>query len=339
MMQCIEVTNKLSLFFDGRLDADIEARIREHLEQCPPCCAALEELKTGSDLLRSINEVQFDHEFNSVLGDKIYRESRRLHKISFKARYVWAALGIFSLGLGVAAGHMMAKRQTPAVVQQPSIEMTAMPKPTIASRLVAQKAPATNPDRSAVPLLSVGSVSGVRFLNRHIDTIRNLSPKGDLALSSASLSKIEQDMQHMQEQLIPNLNDPALKQALTNYTGLLEDLIVAARQMDLADPAADRVVNASQRLEEMNPHLARVEKLLGQREIAYEFVVRNEPLEETVKILKKRWPNGVRIEYTSDGRFLRRVYIDKKVLEEDSRYKPIILKQCKLMPDVIQVNE
>jgi len=72
-MNCHKAKESISLFLDERLGPEQQARLNEHLEQCPDCAGYLEDLRQGLAMLREEGLEQPSENFEWNLKRKIQR--------------------------------------------------------------------------------------------------------------------------------------------------------------------------------------------------------------------------------------------------------------------------
>ncbi len=83
-MKCTEIRERLSEYIDGFMDAETEARVREHLSSCKTCSGELESLKALVKELGDLDPVEAPSDFLARLHEKMERPfglSKILHAL------------------------------------------------------------------------------------------------------------------------------------------------------------------------------------------------------------------------------------------------------------------
>ncbi len=86
--RCGKVRELLSAYLDGELDPATRAAVEEHLRECGPCGAELEELKAASAFVQDLPEAELPEDFHPALVRRVRAEARLI-----RARSVARAAG------------------------------------------------------------------------------------------------------------------------------------------------------------------------------------------------------------------------------------------------------
>ncbi len=100
-MDCAEVFRKLSPFQDNELEAEVHARVKEHLSGCEGCKKEFEELIKINEILLSADNVESSENFDAevMAGINRYREKRHSGKFAFAYSFIFALFFVFGVFL------------------------------------------------------------------------------------------------------------------------------------------------------------------------------------------------------------------------------------------------
>ncbi len=98
-MECKKIQDNLSLYFDGKLEAEESLKVEEHIKVCANCKNILTEYTAIKNLIQSVEEIEPREGAFNQIKVRIIEEQERIQKRWRFVEFSFGTLGLAAAGI------------------------------------------------------------------------------------------------------------------------------------------------------------------------------------------------------------------------------------------------